>query len=102
MNPFRTDASAGSDLNRTEIELAKIREREETKRRVIEARELTKQKSEGYWVVRGLAVAALSLSVLIGAIATYNIVAEREQTKRVDTKLEETKAERDRAMFDAM
>ena len=66
--------------NRTEVELSRIREQEETKRQRTLQVEKTKQaarSSEGYWVVRGLAVAAAMVSVVSICIAGYNMYDDK-------------------------
>lgn len=66
MNPFRENA----EVNKTEIECTKIREREDTKRKVIEQREQTKRekiKTRGdgliEWVASTLMVVVVCVTV---------------------------------------
>jgi len=70
-NPFRQSDSI--PVNKTEIELARIRETEETKRQNVAAREKTRQnRPDGYYVVRGIALGASVLITLIVSIASYS------------------------------
>jgi len=72
MEPYRTGEKSMEVYNRTEVELARIREQEETKRRIVSDREKTKQtarSADGYWVVRGLAVACAAVSVIAICLA---------------------------------
>ena len=78
MNPFRESAPPTVEYNKTEVELSRIREREETKRKIAVEKEKTKQgRPDGYYIVRGLAVLGAVLITLITSIAWYNVTAER-------------------------
>lgn len=70
-NPFR--ASDGVSFNKTEVEIARIREREETRRQMHQEREQTKRetfknRSEGYYVVRGLALIVVCIMATIAGL----------------------------------
>ena len=70
-NPFRENDPPA--VNKTEIELARVREREETKRKLGVEREKTKQASRasaGFWLARSVAIASL-LGVAIVGYAAY-------------------------------
>jgi len=77
MNPFRESAEPAVPYNKTEVDIARIRETEETKRQKLAAREKTKQTNDGYWVIRGI---GLLVSVVLGITAglTYNAKLEAE------------------------
>ena len=76
VNPFREPSTSSETYNRTEVELARIREAEETKRQKIAAQEKTKQASRdtiGHWLVRFVAIVAL----VIVAVAIHDAYVER-------------------------
>jgi hypothetical protein len=80
MEPYRTGEKPMEVYNRTEVELARIREQEETKRRIVSDREKTKQtarSADGYWVVRGLAVVGAAVSVIAVCVAGYNSYSDK-------------------------
>lgn len=79
-SPFRENATPDVAYNKTEVDLARIREQEETKRRITEAKEKTKQTArgtDGYWVVRGLAIIGGAVSVIAVCIASYNAYSDK-------------------------
>jgi len=91
MNPFRQNDPPV--VNKTEIELARIREHEETKRQQTAAREKTKQTArgaDGYWIVRGMAIIAAALITLIVSIAYYNVQSDRVHAEHPETGCVET------------
>jgi hypothetical protein len=91
MNPFRQNDPPV--VNKTEIELARIREREETKRQQTAAREKTKQVvkgTDGYWIVRGMAIVAAALTTLIVSIAYYNVQSDRVRAEHPQSGCVET------------
>jgi hypothetical protein len=72
MNPFRENDVPSVPYNKTEVQVARIREEEETKRRKAEAREKTRQVAkshDGYWWVRVVAAASTVIVSLIGYFA---------------------------------
>jgi hypothetical protein len=80
VEPYREGEKPVEHYNRTEVELARIREQEETKRQRTLQVEKTKQASrstEGYWVVRGLAIIAALGSVVTVCVAGYDAYSDK-------------------------
>lgn len=81
-NPFRM--SLVPDVDRADVEKHRIHEEEETKRRVVEAREKTKQtrlQEESFWLVRGLSWAVLGVACLCVAGATCEQIDKTHPNK---------------------
>jgi hypothetical protein len=80
MEPYRESDGPREIYNRTEVELARIREQEETKRQrtlQIEKTKQTARGTDGYWVVRGLAVIGVATSVIAVCIAGYDAYSDK-------------------------
>ena len=80
MEPYREGEKPVEVYNKTEVELARIREQEETKRSIVAAREKTRQtarSNDGYWVVRGMAIVGALLGTLIVSLAGYSAYSDK-------------------------
>jgi hypothetical protein len=79
-SPFRQSEVRQETYNNTEVELARIREAEETKRQKTTAREKTRQAaygSEGYWTRNVHAIVALVILGIVGAFVHNNYMDAR-------------------------